>query len=78
MALLSLCLCPEPLITSLIFSHDPVPRLSPVAVQKLRAELCEVDWAAQLRSSLLEAEYTQVGGCSTQLQAALELPHQPL
>jgi hypothetical protein len=31
-------------------------------VQKLRVELLQVDWAAQLKSSLLEAEYTQVSG----------------
>lgn len=51
----------EPYVTSLIYCHDPVPRLTPAAVQQLRVELLKVDWAAQLKSSLLEAEYTQVG-----------------
>jgi hypothetical protein len=50
----------DPYITSVIFCHDPVPRLTPAAVQRLRVELLKVDWAAQLKSSLLEAEYTQV------------------
>jgi hypothetical protein len=50
----------EPYVTSLIYCHDPVPRLTPAAVQRLRVELLKVDWAAQLKSSLLEAEYTQV------------------
>lgn len=51
----------EPYTTSLIYSHDPIPRLSPVAVQKLRNELLQVDWTEELRSTILEAEYTQVG-----------------
>jgi hypothetical protein len=46
--------------TSIIFSHDPVPRLTPVAVQRLRSELLQVDWAGQLKARLLDAEYTQV------------------
>lgn len=50
----------EPYVTSLVYCHDPVPRLTPAAVQRLRVELLGMDWAAQLRSSLLEAEYTQV------------------
>lgn len=29
-------------------------------MQRLHVELLKVDWAAQLKSSLLEAEYTQV------------------
>jgi hypothetical protein len=61
-ALTSLLAAAERFTTSLIYSHDPVPRLSPAAVQQLRGELCGVDWAGQLRASLLEAEYTQVGG----------------
>jgi hypothetical protein len=61
-------------VTSLVYCHDPVPRLTPAAVQRLRVELLGVDWAAQLRSSLLEAEYTQV--CMWQSFTGLYvLPH---
>ncbi|KAF6264067.1 hypothetical protein COO60DRAFT_1457828 [Scenedesmus sp. NREL 46B-D3] len=55
----SLAAASERFTSSLIYGHDPVPRLSPAAVQQLRGELCGVDWAGQLRASLLEAEYTQ-------------------
>lgn len=55
-----LAVATERFVTCLIYCHDPVPRMTPAAVQHLRAELLEVDWAAQLKSSLLAAEYTRV------------------
>lgn len=61
----------EQYTTSLIYSHDPIPRLSPIAVQNLRNELLQVDWTEELRRTLLEAEYVQV--CYMLLLAVLLL-----